>query len=221
MWAAFGQVLPIAVAAALSSVPILATILILLSPNWRSSGPAFLSGWVLGIALAVVVFTALAHVIPAAPPRRSQVAIGVSLIIVGVALIVLAVVVWRRAVTPGTAGIPKWLSAAGSLRPWPAFGLAVALGFRPKGLLLSAAAGLSLRAHNLTLGQIMIAMLFFTAIAASTVAVPVIASLTRPVTTKRWLVGTREWVTSNNRIVSVSIMILIGAVIVGNGLTHL
>ncbi|TFC06903.1 GAP family protein [Cryobacterium adonitolivorans] len=221
MWAALGQVLPIAVAAALSSVPILVTISILLSPNRRRSGPAFLIGWVVGIALAVVVFTALAYVIPAVPPRKSQVAIGVSLIVVGLALIVFAIVVWRRAAKPDPAGVPKWLSAAGSLGAWQAFGLALALNFRPKGLLLSAAAGLSLRAQDLTLGQFTVVVLIFTAISASTVAVPVIANMTRPATTERWLIDAREWVTQNNRIVSVLIMLLIGAVVVGSGLAHL
>jgi hypothetical protein len=221
MWAALGQVLPIAVAAALSSVPILASILILLSPNRRRSGPAFMVGWVLGIALALVAFTAFAYVVPTAPPRKSQDVLGILLIVVGLALLVFAVIVWRRAAKPEAAAIPKWLSAAGSLGPWPAFGLAVALNFRPKGILLSAAAGLSFRAHNLTLGQTTALILVYIAIAASAVAVPVIASMTNPVKTERRLIGARDWVTQNNRIVSVLIMILIGVVIVGNGLAHL
>jgi hypothetical protein len=51
--------------------------------------------------------------------------------------------------------------------------------------------------------------------------VPVIASMTNPATTERRPIGARDWVTQNNRIVSVLIMILIGVVIVGNGLAHL
>ena len=221
MWAALGQVLPIAVAAALSSVPILVALSILLSPHKRRSGLAFLIGWILGIAVAVVAFTALAHVIPSVPPRKSQVAIGVSLIVIGLALIILAIVVWRRGAKPEAAGNPRWLAAAKTLGPWPAFGLAVALNFRPKGLLLSAAAGLSLRGQNLTLGQFAVVILIYTAISASAVAVPVIASVTRPVPTERRLIGARDWLAQNDRIVSVVIMMLIGTVILGNGLAHL
>jgi len=221
MWAALGQVLPLAVAAAFSSVPILVTLSILLSPHRRRSGPAFMFGWIVGIAVAVVAFTVLAHVIPAVPPRKSQVAIGVSLIGIGLALIVLAILVWRRAAKPEAAGNPRWLAAAKTLGPGPAFGLAVALNFRPKGLLLSAAAGLSLRGQNLTPGQFTVVILIYTAISASAVAVPVIASVTHPVTMERRLVGARDWLAENNRIVSVVIMILIGTVIVGNGLAHL
>jgi hypothetical protein len=221
MWAALGQVLPIAVAAALSSVPILVILSILLSPNKHRSGPAFLLGWIAGIALAVVAFTALAHVVSAVPPRKSQVAIGVSLIVIGLALIIFTIVVWRRAAKREGARMPKWLSAADALGPWPAFGLAVALNFRPKGLLLSAAAGLSLRGQNLTLGQLAVVIVIYTVISASAVAVPVAASLTQPETTERWLIKARGWLTENNRIVSVLIMLLIGTVIVGNGLAHL
>jgi hypothetical protein len=221
MWAALGQVLPIAVAAALSSVPILVILSILLSPNKRRSGPAFLIGWIAGIALAVVAFTTLAHVVPAVPPRKSQVVIGVSLIVVGLALIILTVVIWRRAARPDGARMPRWLSAADALGPWPAFGLAVALNFRPKGLLLSAAAGLSLRGQNLDPGQLAVVILIYTVISASAVAVPVVASLTRPETTERWLIEARGWLVQNNRVVSVLIMLLIGTVIVGNGLAHL
>jgi hypothetical protein len=221
MWAALGQVLPIAVAAALSSVPILVIMSILLSPNKRRSGLAFLIGWIAGIALAVVTFTALAHVIPAVPPRRSQVVIGVSLIFIGLALIISTIVVWRRATRTQGAGMPRWLSAADALGPWPALGLAVALNFRPKGLLLSAAAGLSLRGQNLAIGQLAVVILIYTVISASTVAVPVVASLTRPGTTDRWLIGARGWLVKNNRVVSILIMLLIGTVILGNGLAHL
>ena len=109
MWAALGQVLPIAVAAAMSSVPILIALSILLSPHKRQSGPAFLFGWIVGIAVALVAFTALAHVIPSVPPRKSQVAIGVSLIVIGLALLILAIVVWRRASQPEAAVNPDGL----------------------------------------------------------------------------------------------------------------
>ena len=70
MWAALGHILPIAVAVALSSIPIMAAILILLSPNKRRSSLMFLIGFVLGLAVTVVAFTLLAQL--ATPPRRSQ-----------------------------------------------------------------------------------------------------------------------------------------------------
>ena len=46
-----GSLLAIALAMALSSVPIMATIVILLSPRRRGPSLAFLAGWVLTIAV--------------------------------------------------------------------------------------------------------------------------------------------------------------------------
>jgi hypothetical protein len=136
-------------------------------------------------------------------------------------MIVLAVIVWRRGRNRESRGIPKWLSAAGSLGPWSAFGLALILNIRPKGILLSAAAGLSIRGDDLTVQATAIVIVIYTVISASAVAVLIIASLVNPTRTGRWLVDAKDWVTRNNLIVSVLIMILIGTVIVGNGLARL
>ena len=65
---AIGHILPFAVAVALSSVPIMATIFILLSPNRSRSSLPFLIGWVLGIAVVVTLCTLGAQAIPS--PRR-------------------------------------------------------------------------------------------------------------------------------------------------------
>ncbi len=48
---AVGQVLPMAVGVALSPVPIIALILMLVTPRARVNGPAFVVGWLLGLAI--------------------------------------------------------------------------------------------------------------------------------------------------------------------------
>ena len=70
MLSALGPLLPIAVAVAVSSVPIMATILILLSPKRNRSAIPFLIGWLVGMA-AVVVVAALG-----AMPSRSDLFAG-------------------------------------------------------------------------------------------------------------------------------------------------
>lgn len=221
MWAALGHILPLAVAVALSSVPIMATILILLSPNKGRSSLTFLIGWVLGLTVTVVVFILLAYVIPSSKSRGPEYAIGIIMIVIGLALIAFAIVLWRRGSGSPSSGIPKWLSAVGSLGPWSAFGLALVLNVRPKAILLSAAAGLSVRGDELTGAEAAIVVCVYVVISASTVVVPIIASLVQPDKTERRLVRTREWIAANNRTVSVLILILIGVVIVANGLTRL
>ena len=58
MLSALGELLPIAVAVAVSSVSIMATILILLSPKRNHSAIPFLIGWVVGMAGVVIVAAA-------------------------------------------------------------------------------------------------------------------------------------------------------------------
>ena len=221
MWAAIGHILPIAVGVAVSSVPIMATILILLSPKKGRSSVAFLIGWVLGLAVMIVAFTLLAYVIPPTPPRKSQVAIATSLVVIGLALIVFAVIVWRRGRGKPSEGIPSWLSRVGSLGAWSAFGLAFLLNLRPKGILLSAAAGLTLRGDDLTVGETVVVIVVYVVVSASAVAIPIVASLVAPQTTEKRLVLARTWIAVNNRTVSVLILAIIGVVIIGNGLTRL
>jgi hypothetical protein len=61
-----GEILPLALGVAISPVPIIAAILMLLSPKAKGTSVGFLGGWVLGIVVAVVPFTLLASVLPEA-----------------------------------------------------------------------------------------------------------------------------------------------------------
>ena len=86
MLAAFGTLLPIALAVAVSSVPITLTILILLSPKRNRLAIPFLIGWVVGMAVVVVVSSIGANALPIRSIRTSQKAIGIAEIIVGAGL---------------------------------------------------------------------------------------------------------------------------------------
>ncbi len=70
MAAIIGHILPIAIGVALSSVPIVVMVLILLSPRGRSSGLAYLIGATLGLAGLTALFSAIASLLP--PPPASQ-----------------------------------------------------------------------------------------------------------------------------------------------------
>ena len=51
MGQAIGQILPLAIAVAISPVPIIGVVLMLATPRARANGPAFLVGWVVGLAV--------------------------------------------------------------------------------------------------------------------------------------------------------------------------
>jgi hypothetical protein len=222
LFQALGHLLPIAVAVAISSVPITATLMILLSPDQRGSALPFLIGWVIGIAVVVVIFTVGAGAVPTKSSDHPALVFGIAQIVIGVALEVFSLVLWRRAArTPAAQDLPRWLRAVARLHPWQAFGLAFIMNFRPKSLLLSAAAGLSVHAQPLTTSDIVIALSIYVAISASTVAIPVIFTLVAPKKAEPRLIVVRDWITRNSRIVTILIMVMIGFVIIGNGLTRL
>ena len=66
----FGDILPLAIGIAISPVPIIAVILMLFSNRARSNGPAFLVGWVFGVAAVTVVVLLLADAGDVAIPAR-------------------------------------------------------------------------------------------------------------------------------------------------------
>jgi hypothetical protein len=221
MLSAVGHILPVAIAVALSSVPIMTVLLILLSPNRARTSLPFLIGWTLGILIVVSIFSLGAFALPDAP-KGSDVAAGVVQIVIGAALVIFSFILWRRAARhPKSTDVPKWLGAVGSLGRWPVFGIALVLNVRPKAILLAAAASVAIRSENLSVGSASIVIGIYTVIGMSTVAIPVIYALAAPVKAEPRLTTVRDWIVKNNRILTILIMLMVGFVIVGNGLTKL
>ena len=221
MWQALGALLPIAVAVAISSVPITAMILILLSPKRNRAALPFLIGWMIGIA-AVISLSALgAQALPEPPRRGADTLTAVLEISVGLALIVLTAIYLRGGSPSERTGMPRWLSAVGSFGALASFGVAVVLNVRPKGLLLGIAAGLALHAANLKLSETAVLIGIYTVIGASTVAVPIISSFIAPRRVEAKLIASRDWLSQNGRILTSTMMFVIGVVILGGGLTKL
>jgi hypothetical protein len=221
MWQALGALLPIAVAVAFSSVPLTVTILILLSPNRGRAALPFLIGWVIGVA-AVISLSAAGAAALSKPLRRGpDMAVVVLEILIGAALMVLAAIYLRRRSPASGTGLPRWLAAVDSFGPVVCFAIAVVLSLRPKGLLLGIAGGLALSAASLNADDAALLIIIYTAIASSTVVVPIIASLIAPQRMEPKLISARDWLIVNGRIVTSVMMFMIGVVILGYGLTQL
>ena len=72
MGSVIGDILPLAIGIAISPIPIIAAILMLLSPKAKGTSVGFLIGWVPGIVVALVVFILLASVLPELRTRSSR-----------------------------------------------------------------------------------------------------------------------------------------------------
>ncbi|GAB2448498.1 threonine/homoserine/homoserine lactone efflux protein [Conyzicola lurida] len=215
-----GDVLPLAVGVAVSPIPVIAAILMLLSPRARSTGVAFLVGWVAGIFVAVVVFALLSSLIPASDPDETEPVRGVIKLLLGVALLLLALRQWRSRPKPGEAApTPKWMGAVDSMTPGRGLGLGFLLSaVNPKNLLMAVGAGVAIGGASLGAGEATVAVAVFVVLAASTVAIPVIGYLAASARLTAPLESLRVWLVQNNATVMGVLLLVIGVVMIGKGI---
>lgn len=213
-----GQVLPLALALALSTVPITMIMTILVSPTASNSARLFVIGWLAGLFVVAAVFSLTLHAVPAIQPTKSP-PLAIALIAVGTALIVYGLWRFRHPHERQEKTSPSRLTRmVSSVRPWPAFGLAVLMNIRPKSLLLMAAIGLLIGPGNLSWAAEIIVLLVVTAVGGSTVATPAFVYLHDPVRGRELLDSGTRWVRSNGRTIALIVTLVIGTVVIGSGL---
>lgn len=215
-----GAVLPLALGIAVSPIPIIAAILMLLSPRARSTGLGFLGGWVAGIVIAAVLFTLLSTLIPAADPDESKPVAGIVKIVLGLLLLGLALRQWRGRPKAGeSAALPKWMSAVDSMTATRALAIGFLLSaVNPKNLLMAVGAGVDIGSSGLTVGEATVAIVIFVLIASASVAVPVIGYLAAADRMRAPLESMRAWLGQNNAAVMTVLLLVIGVVVIGKGI---
>jgi hypothetical protein len=218
MGAVIGDVLPLAIGIAISPIPIIAAILMLFSARATSTSTGFLLGWILGIVVATAVFTALAGTLktggePSAVASWIKIGLGVLLVLVGIRQ-------WRG--RGGQHDAPKWMAAIDDFTFPKALGLGFLLsGVNPKNLIIAAGAGLIIGSSAVGVGGDAAAIALFTVIASSTVAIPVLAHLVAAEGMTRPLESLRKWLQDNNATVMATMILVIGVVLVGKGVSGL
>lgn len=215
MGAVIGDLLPLAVGVAVSPIPIIAAILMLLSKRAGTTSVGFAIGWLAGIVVATTIFVALAGTISSSDgPSTTSSLIK---IVLGVLLLAVGVRQWRG--RTGEHAIPKWMTAIDDLTAAKGFGLAFALAaINPKNLLMCVAAGVTIGGASLSVGQQVGAVAVFTVIAASTVAIPVIGYLVAAQRLRAPLDALKQWLQTNNAIVMAVLILVIGIVLIGKGI---
>lgn len=213
-----GDVLPLGLGIAISPIPIIATILMLLSPQAKKTSIGFMLGWVTGVIIAVGIFTSVSALFTGDEPNASPVS-GIIKIILGVLLLVLAAKKWRGITqSDHEPELPKWMSALDTMSAGRAALLAFALAaVNPKNLLLSVSAGVIIGAAPSTDTKV-VAAIVFVALAISTVASPVIAYLLAAEKLAKPLEHLRVWLVHNNAAVMVVLLTVLGISVIGKGI---
>lgn len=215
MGSVIGGLLPLAVGVAVSPIPIIAAILMILSKNAGGAAKGFAVGWVAGILVVTGVMTSLAGTLGGTDSEPST---GASIvkIILGVALVVLAVIQWQER---SQTEVPGWMKAIDTLTPVKALGLGALLsGVNPKNLLLCVSAGVAIGAGGLSAGGDLVAIVVFTLLASVTVLAVVVGYMLAADKLGPTLDSLREWLQLNNHAVMAIVLLIMGTVVVGKGI---
>ena len=213
--------IPLALAAALSTVPVTAAIFILLSDGRRRSGLAFLGSTLLGTFVLVTLATLASRALPGRT-RQHDALVAQLEIVIGVVMVLLGVVTLvrrRRSAGPPRSGGPGWLDDVGSLGVLPVFGIGLALCLRPKAGLLALAAGLAINRAGLPAEDNLVLLVVYTLVATSTVLVPIVATVLLPRQTVPRLVAAKGWLTVHSTTVGAAVMIPVGGYVIALGIS--
>jgi len=155
MGGAIGAVLPLGVGVSLSPIPIIAVVLMLATPRGRVNGPAFLLGWVVGLAVAGAVVLLVSGGAGASYAGAPATWVSVVKIVLAVVLLALAVRQWRhRPHGEGEAALPAWMRSIDTLGPAKTLGLGFALSaLNPKNLLLTVGAAAAIAQTGISTGD--------------------------------------------------------------------
>jgi hypothetical protein len=223
MGEAIGQALPFAIGVAVSPMPIVAVVLILVTPHARSNGPAFLLGSALGIVVVGAILLTLAD--PAGASDDGEPATWVNWMKLALGLLLLAVAVkqWRQRPRPGEdVAMPKWMSALDTFTPIRSLAIGAALsGINPKNLLLIVGAAAAVAQTGVAAGDEVVVWAIFTVIGCLGVGAPVVLYFALGDRAAQPLDELKTWMATNNTAIMAVICLVIAAKLVGDGITGL
>jgi threonine/homoserine/homoserine lactone efflux protein len=220
---AIGQVLPFGVGVALSPVPIIAVVLMLGTPRARSNGPAFLLGWMLGLAVVGAIVLAVASGANAAENGEPATWVDVLKLVVGALLLLLAVKQWRDRPRRGRAAtLPQWMRTIDRFTPGRSLAVAGALsGINPKNLLLTLGAASAIAQTGIGGGQQAIALAVFVLIGTLGPGLPVAIYFALGDRAKALLDDLKTWMAANNAAILAVLCLVIAAKLIGDGISGL
>jgi threonine/homoserine/homoserine lactone efflux protein len=144
-------------------------------------------------------------------------------VLIGVLFLALGVKQWTSRPEPGeAAAVPAWMSKIDEFTAAKAFGVGVLLsGVNPKNLGLTIAAGATVGGSGLSTSDEYIVMALFVVVASATIAIPVILNLVLGAKAEPTLTEMKQWLTANNATVMSVLFVVLGAKVLGDGISIL
>jgi threonine/homoserine/homoserine lactone efflux protein len=220
---AIGQMLPAAVGVAVSPLPIVAVVLMLVSRRGRKNGPAFALGWIVGLAVVGAIVLSVTSGADASDDGQPATWVSVLKLVLGALLLLVAVKQWRgRSSDPGQVSTPKWMSALDTFTPVKAAGAGALLsGLNPKNTLLAVSGGAAIAGTGIETGEQVVAYAIFVAIATVGVGTPVVLAIVMGDRSGRLLNEIKDWMAANNAVIMAVLLLLLGVKNIGDGISVL
>lgn len=222
MWQAIGETLPAAMGISLSPFPVIAIVLVLGSPHAVRNGVAFVVGWLVGLgslaAIALYVFD------PADDPDSTgNTLIDILRVTIGVIMLVRAAQKWRGRPRRGAEPeMPKWMAGVGDVSGSGALRLGVLLGgLNPKNFALLMSATSSMAELGLHGSEAAVTVVLFVLLGSSTVIGAVAVRVFGGDGAAEPLDAVKRFMVSNNTVIMMLVLALLGAKILGDGLAGL
>jgi len=221
MSGAIGEMLPLAIGIAISPLAIVAVILILTTPQAGTNGPAFLGGWLLGLAVVGGVALAVTDAAESASTSSPRTIVAVLQLVLGVVLLVLA---WRgfhgRPDRGEDVPLPNWMAALDRFTAGRSLAMGALFGgVKPKNLILAAAAAAGIAEAGLGGAQQVVILLLLILVASIAIIAPVaIYFVLGDERSAHVLGGWKTWLQANNSTVMIVLFVVFGVVLLGKGI---
>ncbi|MEP7764304.1 GAP family protein [Sanguibacter sp. 25GB23B1] len=216
-----GEAFPLAMGIALSPLPTIAIVLVLLAPPGRRGGTAFLAARLVAVGAVVGLFAVVSDV--AERSGDAAPAVAVTQVIVGAALLLVALKTWRGRPRGGVEpDLPGWMSSIEGRTPGQSAQLAAVLTLaNPKELLLAIGTGVAIGSGGLPIGQTVVVAAVLTAVACINVIAPVVAFLLAGERVRAPLSSARAALVRHNATIMSIVLVAIAALLVSGGIADL
>lgn len=212
------ELIPLALVITLSPLSIIPAILVLHTPHPRPAALMYLLGWIIALAALTAIFVEVSGLIGNvnSPPKWAS----WLRVIVGAALIVFGIFRWIT--RHSSAHMPSWMRQLSTVTPMKAGATGVVLAVvNPKVLFICAAAGLAIGTEGLGVPAVWLAVAYFVAISASSVALPVLAYAASGDRLDPALSKLKDWMEKNNAALMAAILVVIGLLVLYKGIHSL
>ncbi len=205
----------VAVAGAISTVPLSITILILLSPNPRHGALPFLFGSLAGSIVIVGLSAVGLQAMPVRPKLNQDVTVAMLGLVIGAFLVSYAIYLFSRGSKTESAMPGKIKTKFQSARTWEFVALGLGMNLRPKALLLAVTAGALISVREPTQLSGTLFVVAYAAVTQSAVVVPIAIWLRSPERAEVKLSALLAWLQRNGRTIAAWASLGIGLFIAG------